>query len=87
MKPHSLIALVIIAVSAIPLPSHAQSAAEKTLAAKINCVDYKKSGGTWTGGPNAKIDDSAFTDMSFGSGGISIDGADLATVLDQKCSK
>ena len=87
MKPHSLIALVIIAVSAIPLPSHAQSAAEKTLAAKINCVDYKKSGGMWTGGPNAKIDDSAFTDMSFGSGGISINGADLATVLDQKCSK
>ena len=87
MKPHSLIALAIVAVSAIPSPSQAQSAAEKTLAAKINCADYKKSGGMWTGGPNAKIDDSAFTDMTFGPGGMSIDGADLATALDQKCSK
>ena len=87
MKPHSLIALAIVAVSAIPSPSQAQSVAEKTLAAKINCADYKKSGGMWTGGLNAKIDDSAFTDMTFGPGGMSIDGADLATALDQKCSK
>jgi hypothetical protein len=87
MRSFRLIALVIPAVVASAPPSRAQSAAEKNLAAKTNCADYKKSGGQWTGGLNAKIGDSAFTDMSFGRDGISIDGADLATVLDQKCAK
>jgi hypothetical protein len=50
--------------------------AEAALSAKIRCEDFRKnSDGTWTSGPNTKIH----------TQGVSIGGADLATVLNRKC--
>jgi hypothetical protein len=60
--------------------------AEAALAAKIKCVDFRKNpDGTWTSGPNTKIGTSAFPSHTFGIEGVSIGGADLATVLNRKC--
>jgi hypothetical protein len=60
--------------------------AEAALAAKIKCDDFRKnSDGTWTSGPNTKIGASAFPNHTFETNGVSIGGADLATVLNRKC--
>ena len=56
--------------------------AEAALAAKIKCGDFRKNtNGTWTSGPDTKIGDSAFPQHTFDIRGVSIGGADLATVL------
>jgi len=60
--------------------------AEAALATKIKCEDFRKNtNGTWTSAPNTKIGDSAFPQHTFGIRGVSIGGADLATVLNRKC--
>jgi len=61
--------------------------AEAALAAKIKCRDFRKnSNGTWTSGPNTKIGSNAFPKHTFAIHGVSIGGADLATVLNRKCA-
>jgi hypothetical protein len=61
--------------------------AEAALAAKIKCRDFRKNAnGTWTSGPNTKIGTNAFPQHTFDNHGVSIGGADLATVLNRKCS-
>ena len=61
--------------------------AEAALAAKIKCRDFRKNAnGTWASGPNTKIGASAFPQHTFDVRGVSIGGADLATVLNRKCS-
>jgi len=60
--------------------------AEAALAARIKCRDFRKNAnGTWTSGPNTKIGASAFPQHTFDVRGVSIGGADLATVLNRKC--
>jgi hypothetical protein len=60
--------------------------AEAALAAKIKCRDFRKNtNGTWTSGPNTKIGVNAFPQRTFDIRGVSIGGADLATVLNRKC--
>jgi hypothetical protein len=60
--------------------------AEAALAAKIKCEDFRKNAdGTWTSGPNTKIGTNSFPDHTFDTHGVSIGGADLATVLNRKC--
>jgi len=60
--------------------------AEAALAAKIKCEDFRKNtNGTWTSAPNTKIGGSAFPQHTFDLRGVSIGGADLATVLNRKC--
>jgi hypothetical protein len=60
--------------------------AEAALSAKIKCEDFRKnSDGTWTSGPNTKIGVNAFPNHTFDTQGVSIGGADLATVLNRKC--
>ena len=60
--------------------------AEAALATKIKCEDFRKNtNDTWTSAPNTKIGDSAFPQHTFGIRGVSIGGADLATVLNRKC--
>jgi hypothetical protein len=61
--------------------------AEAALADKIKCRDFRKNAnGTWTSGPNTKIGVNAFPQHTFNIRGVSIGGADLATVLNRKCS-
>ena len=60
--------------------------AEAALAAKIKCGDFRKNAnGSWTSGPNTKIGASAFPKHTFDIHGVTIGGADLATVLNRKC--
>jgi hypothetical protein len=60
--------------------------AEAALAAKIKCRDFRKNvNGTWSSGPNTKIGANAFPQHTFDIRGVSIGGADLATVLNRKC--
>ena len=60
--------------------------AEAALAAKIKCGDFRKNAnGTWTSGLNTKIGASAFPKHTFDIHGVTIGGADLATVLNRKC--
>jgi hypothetical protein len=60
--------------------------AEAALAAKIKCGDFRKNAnGTWTSGPNTKIGVNAFPEHTFDIHGVSIGGADLATVVNRKC--
>ena len=60
--------------------------AEAALARKIRCEDFKENvDGTWTSGFNAKIGGKAFANHTFETHGVSIGGADLATVLNRKC--
>jgi hypothetical protein len=60
--------------------------AEAALAAKIKCRDFRKNAnGTWTSHPNTKIGANAFPAHTFDTHGVSIGGADLATVLNRKC--
>jgi hypothetical protein len=60
--------------------------ADAALAAKIKCGDFRKNDdGTWTSGPNTKIGDNAFPKHTFDIQGVSIGGADLATILNRKC--
>ena len=62
--------------------------AEKALASKtkIKCKNFRKNpDGTWTSGPDAKIGSNAFSNHTFDTHGVSIGGADVATVLNHKC--
>ena len=62
------------------------SKAEAALAAKIKCRDFRKNAnGSWTSGPNTKIGANAFPQHTFDIHGVSIGGADVATVLNRKC--
>ena len=73
--------------------ANAQQTDQKTIvtkaeaaAAKIKCEDFRKNtNGTWTSAPSTKIGDSAFPQHTFDIRGVSIGGADLATVLNRKC--
>jgi hypothetical protein len=61
--------------------------AEAALAAKIKCRNFRRNAnGTWTSGPNTKIGANAFPQHTFDIRGVSIGGADLATVLSRKCA-
>ena len=53
--------------------------AEAALAAKIKCEDFRKNA--------TKIGTNAFSDHTFDTRGVSIGGADLATVLNRKCGR
>jgi hypothetical protein len=62
--------------------------AEAALTAKIKCGDFRKNAdGSWTSGPNAKIGTNAFSNHTFDTHGVSVGGADLATVLNRKCGR
>src|ERR1700691_5054281 len=55
--------------------------AEKVLAAKIKCEDFRKNAdGSWTSGPKVMIGANAFSNSTFGVGDINQDGADFAVV-------
>jgi hypothetical protein len=87
---HKLIGVMLCLVGADPITASAQQTtvtkAEAELSAKIKCEDFKKnSNGTWTSGPNTKIGANAFPNHTFDTQGVSIGGADLATVLNRKC--
>jgi hypothetical protein len=57
--------------------------AEKALAAQINCDDYRyASDNCWHTGPNARP---ASNSVICGQRAIAIGGAELVTVLNQKC--
>jgi hypothetical protein len=61
-------------------------ATEDILVAKITCQDFQKhSDGQWTSSLNARIGKLDFSTHTFGVGEVEIGGADLATVLNQKC--
>jgi hypothetical protein len=60
--------------------------AEAALSAKIRCEDFRKNpDGSWTSGPDTKIGANAFPNHTFDTNAVTIGGADLATVLNQKC--
>jgi hypothetical protein len=61
---------------------------EKALAAQIKCEDFaKNSNGGWTSGPNVRIGATDLGGNTFGVRGVNVNGADLATVLNQKCGE
>ena len=88
---HKLFSVALYLVSADYVNSaNAQPAevtkAEAALTAKIKCEDFRKNAdGTWTSGSNTKIGTNAFSNHNFDTHGVSIGGADLATVLNRKC--
>jgi hypothetical protein len=60
---------------------------EKALAAQIKCEDFaKNSDGGWTSAPNVRIGATELGGNTFGVRGVNVEGADLATVLNQKCA-
>ena len=62
------------------------TAREDALASKIKCQDfYKNSDEKWTSNRNTKIGKMDFSTHTFGVGEVDVGGADLATVLNQKC--
>ena len=70
------------AAAQAPQPTDAQ----KILSGKLQCEDWKRNpNGSWTGGPEAKIGDSRFAAATAAPQTMRLFGADLATVLDQKC--
>jgi hypothetical protein len=91
MSTHKLFSLVLSLVgTAYVTSANAQQTKvtndEAALTAKIKCKDFRKNaGGTWTSGPNTKIGTKDFSDHTFDAHGVSIGGADLATVLNRKC--
>ena len=82
-------ALMLIASFVMAVPAIAQTTdAEKKLAAQVQCNDFKKNpNGSWTSGPTAKIGSVMFNNNTFGVHGFNYHGADLSTVLNEKCSK
>ena len=91
MSTHKLFSLALCLAAADYVNSAKAQRAEATkpevaLAAKIKCEDFRKNAdGTWTSGPNTKIGTNAFSNHTFDTHGVSIGGADLATVLNRKC--
>ena len=90
MSTHRLISLALCLIAADCVSANAQQAdvtkTEAALAAKIKCKHFRKNAdGTWTSGPDTKIGTNAFSNHTFDSHGVSIGGADLATVLNRKC--
>jgi len=89
----SLEPYVIAGCIAVIMPAHSAhaqpekpTAAEDTLAAKINCQHFQNnSDGKWTSSPDATIGKMGFSNHTFGVGEVDIGGADLATVLNRKC--
>ena len=78
---------VAASISSVNANPTQESKAEAALAGKIKCDDFRKNpDGTWTSGPNAKIGSNPFSNLTFDSKRVTIGGADLATVLDRKCS-
>ena len=70
------------AAAQVPKPTDA----EKVLAGKLQCEDWKRNpNGSWTGGPDAKIGSARFAAATAVPQMMPLFGADLATVLDQKC--
>jgi hypothetical protein len=90
MLPQDIFRLLVyftVAVSSANADPTQESKAEAALAGKIKCDDFQKNpDGTWTSGPNAKIGSNPFSHLTFDSKRVTIGGADLATVLDRKCS-
>jgi len=91
MRTHKLFSLALCLVIANYINSaNAQQTeatkAEQALAAKIRCKDFgKNADGTWTSGPDTKIGSNPFSNHTFNIHGVSIGGADVATVLNRKC--
>jgi hypothetical protein len=64
------------------------TAAEKALAAQIKCEDLRhNSDGSWTSRPNAKVGNNVVPTITFSIRGFSFGGADVASVLNQKCGR
>jgi hypothetical protein len=88
---HKLVGVALCLAGAVTVNSaNAQQTsvtkAEAALGAKIACKDFRKnSDGTWTSGPDTKIGANAFPNHTFDTNAVTIGGADLATVLNQKC--
>jgi hypothetical protein len=91
MLPQNIFRLLVYVTVAASLSSAnadptQESRAEAALADKIRCEDFRKNpDGTWTSGPDAKIDSNPFSKLTFDSKRVTIGRADLATVLDRKC--
>jgi hypothetical protein len=64
------------------------TAVEQTLADQIKCDEWKKNqNGSWISKPDTKIGSYSFSSTTIAPGAWSLDGADLGTVLNKKCSK
>jgi hypothetical protein len=64
------------------------TAVEQTLADKIKCDEWKKNqNGSWISKPDTKICSYSFSNTTIAPGAWSLEGADLGTVLNKKCSK
>ena len=80
-----LLALTTQFTSAAAQPAHPNEA-EKAMAALVNCNDWKRNpDGSWTSGENVKIGNMTFSSSKIGPNGMNLNGADVATVLEQKC--
>jgi hypothetical protein len=61
---------------------------EQALADKINCDEWKKDQkGSWISKPGTKIGSYSFSNTTVAPGVWSLDGADVGTVLNKKCTK
>jgi hypothetical protein len=61
---------------------------EQALADKINCDEWKKNqNGSWISKPGTKIGSYSFSNTTVAPGDWSLDGADVGTVLNKKCTK
>jgi hypothetical protein len=64
------------------------TAVEQALADQINCDEWKKNqNGSWISKPGTKIGSYSFSNTTIAPGAWLLDGADLGTVLNKKCSK
>ena len=62
------------------------SDAEQKLASLVDCQQFKKNAdGSWTGAPDARIGKIMAGGQVFVRGGFKLDGADIATVLNNRC--
>jgi hypothetical protein len=64
------------------------TAVEQALADQIKCDEWKKNqNGSWISKPGTKIGSYSFSNTTIAPGAWLLDGADLGTVLNKKCSK
>jgi hypothetical protein len=64
------------------------TAVEQALADQIKCDEWKRNqNGSWISKPDTKIGSYSFSNTTVALGAWSLDGADVATVLNKKCAR
>jgi hypothetical protein len=64
------------------------TAVEQALPDQINCDEWKKNQNeSWISKPGTKIGSYSFSNTTVAPGDWSLDGADVGTVLNKKCTK